>query len=293
MKKIDIALATYNGSSFLTEQIDSILNQTYSEISLFFSDDGSKDDTVLKIKKIADHDKRMHICNTKRVGGVVLNFEKALEFSQAEYIMFSDQDDVWLPDKIESMLNFIMEKENQLGSEIPILCFSDLTLVDENLNVIADSFYKANKLNPLNNININFLLWRSTVYGCSCIFNRACLQKALPFPANIPMHDHWLALIAAKYGSVFFYEKSTILYRQHSNNVIGGAAFNKSLFYKFKRAKKLISGVKRAHQGSIAMRKIIGDDRGKIEFFFDCIWPYIYEKKLFSFIFIFFHFFRK
>lgn len=293
MGKIDIVLATYNGSSFLSEQIDSIINQTHSDISLLFSDDGSQDDTILKIRNFANYDKRMHICNTKRVGGVVLNFEKALEFTQSDYIMFSDQDDVWLPDKIESTLNFIMGKEKELGSDLPILCFSDLTLVDEKLNVIADSFYTANKLDPLNNTDVNFLLWRSTVYGCSCIFNRACLQMALPFPDDIPMHDHWLALVAAKNGRIFYFDQSTILYRQHSNNVIGGAAFNKSIFYKFKKAKKLIAGIKRAHKGSVAMRNKIGDDRGKIDFFFECIWPYFHERKLFSFVFSFFHFFGK
>lgn len=293
MKKIDIALATYNGSPFLSEQLDSILNQTHTDISVLCSDDGSKDDTVLKVKNSAKLDNRIHVCNTKRVGGTVLNFEKALEFTQSEYIMLSDQDDVWFPHKIDNMLNFIIEKENELGSESPILCFSDLTLVNESLNVIADSFYKANKFDPLNNTREEFLLWRSTVYGCSCIFNKACLRMALPFPENIPMHDHWLALIAAKHGAVFYYDQPTILYRQHANNVVGGAAFNKSHFYKLKKAKKLIAGIKRAHQGSLVMRDVMGDKRGKIKFFFDCIWPYFHEKKLFSSIFTFFHFFGK
>lgn len=293
MKKIDIALATYNGSPFLSEQLDSILNQTHTDISVLCSDDGSNDDTVLKVKNSAKLDNRIHVCNTKRVGGTVLNFEKALEFTQSEYIMLSDQDDVWFPHKIDNMLNFIIEKENELGSESPILCFSDLTLVNENLNVIADSFYKANKFDPLNNTREEFLLWRSTVYGCSCIFNKACLKMALPFPENIPMHDHWLALIAAKHGAVFYYDQPTILYRQHANNVVGGAAFNKSCFYKLKKAKKLIAGIKRAHQGSLVMREVMGDKRGKIKFFFDCIWPYFHEKKLFSSIFTFFHFFGK
>ncbi len=293
MKKIDIALATYNGSPFLSEQLDSILNQTHTDISVLCSDDGSKDDTVLKVKNSAKLDNRIHVCNTKRVGGTVLNFEKALEFTQSEYIMLSDQDDVWFPHKIDNMLNFIIEKENELGSESPILCFSDLTLVNESLNVIADSFYKANKFDPLNNTREEFLLWRSTVYGCSCIFNKACLKMALPFPENIPMHDHWLALIAAKHGAVFYYDQPTILYRQHANNVVGGAAFNKSHFYKLKKAKKLIAGIKRAHQGSLVMREVMGDKRGKIKFFFDCIWPYFHEKKLFSSIFTFFHFFGK
>lgn len=293
MKKIDIALATYNGSPFLSEQLDSILNQTHTDISVLCSDDGSKDDTVLKVKNSAKLDNRIHVCNTKRVGGTVLNFEKALEFTQSEYIMLSDQDDVWFPHKIDNMLNFIIEKENELGSESPILCFSDLTLVNESLNVIADSFYKANKFDPLNNTREEFLLWRSTVYGCSCIFNKACLKMALPFPENIPMHDHWLALIAAKHGAVFYYDQPTILYRQHANNVVGGAAFNKSHFYKLKKAKKLIAGIKRAHQGSLVMREVMGDKRGKIKFFFDCIWPYFHEKKLFSSIFTFFHFLGK
>ncbi|MDX7921495.1 glycosyltransferase family 2 protein [Aeromonas media] len=293
MKKIDIALATYNGSPFLSEQLDSILNQTHTDISVLCSDDGSKDDTVLKVKNSAKLDNRIHVCNTKRVGGTVLNFEKALEFTQSEYIMLSDQDDVWFPHKIDNMLNFIIEKENELGSESPILCFSDLTLVNESLNVIADSFYKANKFDPLNNTREEFLLWRSTVYGCSCIFNKACLKMALPFPENIPMHDHWLALIAAKHGAVFYYDQPTILYRQHANNVVGGAAFNKSHLYKLKKAKKLIAGIKRAHQGSLVMREVMGDRRGKIKFFFDCIWPYFHEKKLFSSIFTFFHFFGK
>jgi len=291
--KVDVVLASYNGKAYIAEQIKSIMSQPYLDKGLIVSDDGSSDGTVEEINHLSSIYKSITVVNNTRVGGVVENFEKGLSFSAADYVLLSDQDDVWQSKKIEIMLDFIREKEKQIGKGKPILCFSDLTLVDENLNVIADSFYKANNFDPLNNTREEFLLWRSTVYGCSCIFNKACLKMALPFPENIPMHDHWLALIAAKHGAVFYYDQPTILYRQHANNVVGGAAFNKSHFYKLKKAKKLIAGIKRAHQGSLVMREVMGDKRGKIKFFFDCIWPYFHEKKLFSSIFTFFHFFGK
>lgn len=104
------------------------------------------------------------------------------------------------------------------------------------------------------------------------------------------MHDHWLALIAAKHGAVFYYDQPTILYRQHANNVVGGAAFNKSHFYKLKKP-KANSWNKRAHQGSLVMREAMGDKRGKIKFFSDCIWPYFHEKKIIFFYLYFFSFF--
>ena len=112
-------------------------------------------------------------------------------------------------------------------------------------------------------------------------------------PNGIPMHDHWLALVALKFGGLYFLDNPTILYRQHSNNVVGGAAFNKSLFMKLKKTKKLIAGIKIAQQGSLVLRAWLGDERGKIKFFGECIWPYFHEKKLYSSIFTFFHFFGK
>jgi len=291
--KVDIILASYNGSTFIEEQLYSILSQTHNNFSVIISDDGSTDDTVEKILRIANEDDRVKLVNKERVGGVAKNFNKALSFSDADYVMLSDQDDVWCQNKIELMLSFLIKHEEQLGAKSPVLCYSDLILVDQDCNVIANSFYKVNKYNPIHNQDVHFLSWRSTIYGCTCIFNKSCATLAYPFPNGIPMHDHWLALVALKFGGLYFLDNPTILYRQHSNNVVGGAAFNKSLFMKLKKTKKLIAGIKIAQQGSLVLRAWLGDERGKIKFFGECIWPYFHEKKLYSSIFTFFHFFGK
>lgn len=214
-------MATYNGATFLAEQLDSLLAQRHSAIRIFISDDASSDTSTDIIDAYAARDPRVRLVNTARQGGVVANFSKVLSASDAAYMMFCDQDDVWMDDKVGTMLAALLAQERQAGAATPLLGFSDLTVVHADLRIDNASFYASNGLSADHNIDPRYLLWSSTVYGCTTIFNRALAELAKPMPAGLPMHDQWLALLAASAGKVFYVPRPTILYRQHGANVVG------------------------------------------------------------------------
>lgn len=238
MSTVDIAMATYNGENFISEQIDSIINQSYQDWKLYISDDGSSDNTVEIIKTFVSKDKRIELVNTERQGGVISNFNKSLKYTTADFIMLSDQDDIWPSDRLKLLLNTIQQENN---IDEPKLVFSDLTLVNEVGGEIAKSFYKANNLDPLNNLQGYNLLWNSTVYGCTTIMNRALLNLVLPVPNDAHMHDQWLAMKAHQYNGLIFLDTPTVMYRQHSSNVVGG--INKGMLNKIKDSKNSIKAI--------------------------------------------------
>ncbi|MFP2516781.1 glycosyltransferase family 2 protein [Buttiauxella agrestis] len=237
MKLIDIALATYNGELYIREQIESIINQTYRNWRLLISDDNSTDSTVAIITELMDKDERIILVSTARQGGVVRNFNNALLATTTEFVVLSDQDDIWPVDRLEKMMAKIESIENENPTK-PILVFTDLTLVNESNDLIAPSFYMANKIGPLSNMKDNNLLWRSTVYGCSTIMNRNLLNVTLPIPDFALMHDHWLALVANQNNGLYYYNYASVRYRQHANNVVGGS--NKNLMHKIRVLRKSI-----------------------------------------------------
>ncbi|RQW28145.1 glycosyltransferase family 2 protein [Rhodobacteraceae bacterium CH30] len=239
MNYVDIAMATYNGEKFIKFQIESIQTQTYKNWNLIISDDGSTDNTVHIIKQYAKSDHRIKLANTLRQGGVVNNFNTALSNTTAKYVLFCDQDDVWPSNRLQLLVDEIHKIEK--SPNIPCLIFTDLEVVDEKLNTLAKSFYSSQKINPLNNTIPENLLWNCTVYGCTTIFNRALIEISTPIPEQVTMHDNWLALNAATMGTIHYLPEKTILYRQHSHNVVGGK--RKNLAIKILHAKKTISNI--------------------------------------------------
>lgn len=219
MSHVDIAMATYNGEAYIEEQLLSIINQTYSSWTLYISDDASTDKTADIIKQYEKLDSRIKLINTARQGGVVNNFNCALNATRANYVLLADQDDYWNSDRVEKLFSYISERDSL---NKPLMVFSDLEVVDEKLVTISDSFYKSNSIDPLKNLNPVQLLWKCSVYGCTTIFNRKLLEKCLPIPVGITMHDNWLALNAATESGLEYLDIRTIRYRQHSNNVVGG-----------------------------------------------------------------------
>lgn len=241
MYRVDIVLASYNGAKYISQQIDSIIAQTYTNWRLLISDDGSSDCTLDIINTYCHLDKRIFLVNKVPQGGVVKNFSKALEFCDSKYIMFSDQDDYWLPKKIEKSKKIIDDNEKIYGN-IPILVFSDLIVVDKNLKVINNSFFAASRFNPLFNTDSKYLLWRSTIYGCSVMFNKQLYDIATPMPFElVNMHDQWFGLIASITGRVIYSYKSYIYYRQHESNLVGFKPKNlsKKIHSSFESIKKI------------------------------------------------------
>lgn len=220
---VAILLATYNGERFLSQQLDSIIKQSCTNWELFIHDDGSSDLTCEIIKEyVSDYPNQIHLVEWAPQGGAKSNFLFLMSQVDAPYYMFCDQDDVWNQDKIECSLYAIRTLESDNGTDIPLLAFSDSTVVDSDLNIIHNSFLSYQGLNA-DRLRFSELIVQNVVSGNASIFNRSLLEYALKYTSeeSIIMHDHWCALIAAYYGKIAFIEESTLLYRQHDSNTLG------------------------------------------------------------------------
>lgn len=227
MSRIDILLATYNGAKFLPEQLESLATQTHSDWRLLVRDDGSSDrslDIVREWAKGCEHE--VEIIEDGRTGlGASLNFAALLERSDAPYFACCDQDDVWLPQKLEVMLAAVQQAEARSGTEVPMTAFSDLKVVDGELNLIAESFRDFSRRPRLHEgRELRQVMMHNVVTGCASLGNAALRDKALPIPPEASMHDWWLAMVAAGLGELVWVPQATILYRQHGGNTLGANA---------------------------------------------------------------------
>ncbi len=240
-EKIDVLLATYNGEKYLKEQIDSILNQTYSNIRLVISDDCSKDNTREIIKEYEEKDDRVISYFHEKNLGYVKNFEFLLTKVENEIYMLSDQDDVWLPTKIEHTYNKMVETNADL-------VFTDLEVVDENLKMMYPSFNDYMKLSRKikkykNDYRLQYLY--NCVTGCTLMSKKKFLDMILPIPtqSKYAIHDTWIATAIANNGKVEYLDEKTILYRQHGNNQVGTEKVSHG-FEKLDQVRELFINVK-------------------------------------------------
>ena len=219
---IDILLATFNGANWLPELLASLERQTCQEWRLLVRDDGSTDGTldILRGMEIRMGERMDWVAGAKALPGAMGSFDRLLAASTAPYIMFCDQDDVWLPEKVERSMQAMTRMELLHGQGTPVLVYSDLKVVDSELRTLADSFWKHQYLDP-RQATYSRLLVQNVVTGCTVVANRALVQKACPIPANACMHDWWLALVAGAFGRLEPVVEPLILYRQHGANAIG------------------------------------------------------------------------
>ncbi len=224
-----ILLASYNGIRFIENQLKSIQAQTVQDWTLLIRDDGSVDGTVEVIEKYAQADDRICIVRD-RLGrlGVVGNFAELMRIAcaeGAEFVLFSDQDDVWLPNKIAEEMGYLKALESQYGRDTPLLVYSDLEVVTEDLRRVHPSYMSYQKLVHESREPLKVLLTQNFVTGCATLVNRPLLELAVPVPSEAIMHDWWLALCAAACGKVGYLPHATVRYRQHQANRIGAEGF--------------------------------------------------------------------
>lgn len=181
---MDVLLATYNGAKYLRAQLDSLLAQTHQNFRLLVSDDGSSDDTlaILESYRVRFGERLVLVPNPTMGKG----WSETLRISWWPACMmvwrqvaFSDQDDVWLPPKIELCLQEMVRMEQEGGAELPCLVHSDLTVVDEHLGVISESFATYQRMDPVQCSPLS-LLSVNQVTGCTMMVNRTLLRMALP-----------------------------------------------------------------------------------------------------------------
>ncbi|MEA5084321.1 MAG: glycosyltransferase family 2 protein [Lachnospiraceae bacterium] len=244
---ISILLASYNGEKYIAQQIESVINQTYEDFILYINDDCSTDKTYEVEKKFeAKYPEKIKVTRSeKNSGSAKHNFMKMMLEHKDDYIMLCDQDDVWLPKKIEITLEKMQQLEKNNGGRKPILVHSDLKIVDDNLNMIAPSFRKF-MYADYNKTCLNNLLIQNIVTGCTVMYNRSLGDLIKKPEGYMVMHDWWLAIIAAAFGSIHHVNEPTILYRQHNNNSIGvrnmrSLKFIIAYMLRFKKIKKALT----------------------------------------------------
>jgi glycosyltransferase involved in cell wall biosynthesis len=218
--KVTILLATYNGEAYLKAQLDSLFAQTYSHIEVIARDDGSSDNTVTLLSQYP-----ITLIETTQNLGAKGSFGALLSYAftrtENHYFMFCDQDDVWHTHKVASTLQKMQKIEKE---GIPTLIHTDLEVVNESVEPIANSLWKFEHINPTYN-SLNRLLMHNTITGCTTMVNRALVEKALPIPQESIMHDWWLGLVATQFGTIGTIYEPTMKYRQHQHNDTGAKKY--------------------------------------------------------------------
>ncbi len=202
---ISIALAAYNGEKYLKTQLDSILPQLEDSDEIVISLDPSSDGTAALVESYGDTRIRLIEGPGK---GVISNFENALSETQNDIIFLCDQDDYWAENKVQRVLEIFAETDCTL-------VLHDAKIVDGDMREQAPSFFalRGTRTGLLHNV------LKNSYIGCCMAMRRSLLERALPFPANLPMHDQWIGLLAEKHGGVVLLPEPLLYYRRHGDNV--------------------------------------------------------------------------
>ena len=208
---ISVCIATYNGGKFLFEQLQSILCQLGKDDEVIISDDGSTDNTYFLVMSMRDNRIKFYQHQSDSFllphEKATLNFEHALKYAKGDYIFLSDQDDVWVENKVEIMCKYLRYYSYVV---------SDCYITDSNLNIIANT--RFNKKERITKNKYLAVVWRTPYQGSCAAFRREVLMKALPFPPKIQSHDRWIGNVAAFYFSVKLIPEKLIYYRRHESN---------------------------------------------------------------------------
>jgi len=217
-KRISIAIATYNGSEFLREQLDSLCSQTLLPDEIVAADDCSTDNTM---DILLEYQEKLNIsilksdCNL----GVNKNFERAIKACRGDYVMICDQDDVWLPDKVETMYRYMLAQETIKTESTPILVSSDFIPFSKSSDIVLS-------IKPCQGTLDYYLdfLFSSNLHnwGCTMMMNRAFISILPPFPNLFYQfgYDEYIAHIATIYCHRCHINQTLMYYRHHTNNVV-------------------------------------------------------------------------
>ena len=216
--KLCILLASYNGEKYISEQLDSIINQTYKNWELIIRDDGSKDETVTILNKYEKKDERIKILRDDKGNlGFLKNFEELLFNAKEEFVLFSDQDDFWLKNKLEKFVEKIRDLDEKVLSK-PLLIHCNSLVCDDKLEIIKEEFIDS-KIAKKTNSNIYFFEY--IVQGSTSMVNKKMIKESLPFLKNVTLHDRYFHLLSQFLGTRVFIDESLVKYRQHERNEIG------------------------------------------------------------------------
>lgn len=208
---ISVCIATYNGEKYIEEQLISILNQIANTDEVVICDDCSSDRTIYLIENLADN--RIQLYRNPVRLGHVRNFEGAICLARGDYIFLSDQDDVWLPGRVEKMSDLI-DADSRAW-----LIASNFDLIDEN-GLVAGEFRGLKKVKSSRVMQLlSIFAGRAPYFGCTFLLKREALKYCLPIPKNIESHDIWIAMVVSCLGKVVNIWQPTLQHRIHGANV--------------------------------------------------------------------------
>jgi glycosyltransferase involved in cell wall biosynthesis len=219
---VTILLATYNGEAYIRQQLDSLLNQTHKELGILISDDQSTDRTpeIINEYKKKYPKQIQSLIHIKPSGSPQNNFFRLLSAADDDYIMLCDQDDIWLPDKVEVTLKEMKRLESQWGKDLPLLVHGDLSVTDEEGTIRHPSMAKFQKIAVYDNRFTHYLV-ENNITGNTIMINRSFLPFFSYLPKQCMMHDWWLGLLASCFGKISYIDRPLLLYRQHGSNQVG------------------------------------------------------------------------
>ena len=230
-EKISVCMAVYNGAAYLKPQMCSILSQLRTNDEVVVVDDASQDNSTELLRELSDA--RVPVYRNERNMGVLAAFERAMSQAQGEILFLSDQDDIWLPGKVEKIIGAF-----SLNPEITLVA-SDAQVIDETGCIVADSFFEQR--GPFS-VGVLHNLIKNKYLGCTLAFRRSMLEYFLPIPRDVPMHDIWFGLINDISGKTHYIDQPLIAYRRHGNNVSPsvGAPILQKLVWRWRLAKNLL-----------------------------------------------------
>lgn len=225
MKRVQVLLACYNGGPYLSRQLATLRAQVDPCFSVLMQDDGSDDDTPALLRKAAQDGAYLLGAEGGQHLGAIGNFWSLLRQSDSELIALCDQDDEWSPCRLSRCREIMEQAERRYGEDTPLLVHSDCRLVDARGVPLADSFFRRQGWDPAAT-SLARLLVQNNVTGCTLMMNAPLRRLALQYgrPAEMYMHDWFLALTAAAFGQIVFIPEPLVSYRQHGGNVMGASA---------------------------------------------------------------------
>lgn len=228
---ISVCMATYNSMLYIRQQIESILIQLRDCDELIISDDGSTDSTVKWLKSLGDsrikiYDNRLLTSQPHKISGasyrsrkIASNFQNAIQKATGDYILLSDQDDIWERQKIEKFVKALQQHD---------MVYSDCSIINESGDFIRKTLFVDRK--SKNHTWLDALA-KNPFIGCSMGIRKSFIIKTIPFPKNIPMHDIWIGMFCKTFGKVVYLNEPLTQHRLHSSNASQAGKKSDQLFF--------------------------------------------------------------
>jgi glycosyltransferase involved in cell wall biosynthesis len=231
---ISICMATYNGGEYIARQIETILPQLEPEDELIICDDSSSDETTFIINNY--NDRRIRLIENQIRLGVIKNFEKCIRLAKNEFIFLSDQDDVWMPQKVEKTLSTFYKFPKVT------LVLSNVEVINETDKIIKNLYFEFIGSQTLGLCRAIKNIIKNNYLGAAIAFRKSMTKYILPIPEDVPMHDMWIGIINDIFGKTYYLDEPLIKYRRHSDNVTSGkhASMPQMLKWRYLLIKRLL-----------------------------------------------------